>query len=350
MARHCPGHHVLGEEDIAPGSQASIAATEEALKKKGWLWVIDPIDGTTNFVHSLPASVVSIGVAFDGKCVIGVIFDPYRDELFSAKAGGPAFVNGVEIHVSKEDTLASSLVGLGVQMAPSDACKRVPTLRVVSALGEKGVRGIRDLGSAALHLAWVACGRISAWFQLDLHPWDLSAGAVIVKAAGGKVSELTEGGDYTLRTRNILASNGLVHKDLLACIKEAKGDRLEGATTAAAAPKPAADVPVPPEAHRTWDDDPSFGKECPSLSSLLYCQGDAVEVGKGEPVLVWFWAKFAKGNSRLPQSISHLVLGDYLNVCQVSDIHHDLGIKTVGISMDPEKVFCKLNPQSIHLQ
>ena len=149
-----PTHEFLGEEDVQPGSAASEQALE-ALIQKEWLWICDPIDGTTNFVHKRPASVVSVAAAYMGQVVVGVIYDPYRDELFSARSGQGAFLNGEPMHVSGEDSFAQALVGFGIGTKPT---VRLPMLRCVEEFSNQ-CRGIRVQGSAALELAWVAVGR-----------------------------------------------------------------------------------------------------------------------------------------------------------------------------------------------
>ena len=122
-----PSHDFLGEEDVAPGSEASTAALENVLnKKKSYLWIVDPIDGTTNFVHRRPASVVSIACAYEGKLIVGVIYDPYRDEMFSSKLGGGAYCNDKRMSVANESTMKEALIGYGIGTKSS---VRLPMLR-----------------------------------------------------------------------------------------------------------------------------------------------------------------------------------------------------------------------------
>ncbi|OQR86770.1 inositol monophosphatase [Achlya hypogyna] len=215
-----PTHRLLGEEDVAAGSAASRAAIE-AMDGAEWLWVVDPIDGTTNFVHARPASVVSIAVAFRGEVIVGVIYDPYRDELFSAHRGHGAYLNDVAIRVStKETSFEQALVGFGIGTKPS---VRLPMLDVIH-LFSNTCRGLRLQGAAALELAWTSCGRQTGFFELDLNSWDVAAGSLLVTEAGGTVTD-SVGAAFSLHTRHIVASNGLVHADLLRCIGEANATR-----------------------------------------------------------------------------------------------------------------------------
>ncbi|ETV99721.1 hypothetical protein H310_07781 [Aphanomyces invadans] len=216
-AKH-PTHRMLGEEDVDAGSDASKAAIQ-SMDGTQWLWVVDPIDGTTNFVHTRPASVVSIAVALEGVVVVGVIYDPYRDELFSALRGHGAYLNDVAIHVSQnEQTFSQALVGFGIGTKPS---VRLPMLDVI-ALFSRTCRGLRLQGAAALELAWTSCGRQTGFYELDLNSWDVAAGSLLVSEAGGHVSDST-GAPFTLHTRHIVVSNGqgTIHQDLLRCIADA---------------------------------------------------------------------------------------------------------------------------------
>ena len=196
-----PTHAFLGEEDVAPGSEASCAALEKAIGEE-WLWICDPIDGTTNFVHHRPASVVSIAAAYQGTVVVGVIYDPYRDECFTAKKGQGAHLNLKDMTISKEPSISEAIIGFGIG---TKASVRLPMLRCVSLFTEE-CRGIRLQGSAALELAWVSCGRQTAFYELDLNSWDVAAGILLVKEAGGRVVD-SEGKEVTLRSRHVVACN-----------------------------------------------------------------------------------------------------------------------------------------------
>ena len=213
-----PSHVILGEESIAPGREASKAAVV-AVSDAEWVWVIDPIDGTTNFVSGIPMSCVSIGVAHRGVVVVGVIYEPYRDELFSAVRGEGATLNGAAIHVAHVDGMRNALFGFGTHNNP-----RVGHAMIRAADGfVDTARGLRAFGSAAIALAYVSCGRLGAYFEIDLSSWDLAAGSLLVVEAGGKITD-TLGGEYTLKTRDILATCGsatAMHDEALLILKTA---------------------------------------------------------------------------------------------------------------------------------
>lgn len=154
ISKTFPRHDFLGEENVAPGSEASARALND-MRSKEWLWIVDPIDGTTNFVHHRPASVVSIACAHLGEVVVGVIYDPYRDELFTAQKGKGAFLNGQPVHVSQEASISEALVGFGLGTKDSVKGPMLDYAREVAAT----CRGLRLQGAAAIELAWTAAGR-----------------------------------------------------------------------------------------------------------------------------------------------------------------------------------------------
>jgi myo-inositol-1(or 4)-monophosphatase len=217
IADSFPDHGILGEESVDPGSKASAAAIERVLSQsKEWTWVIDPIDGTTNFVSGIPCSVVSIGVARKKAGVpsdasiasqwsvdVGVVYEPFRDELFTAIRGEGAFLNGAPISVSRETEMKGALFGYGLH---SQAHVQATMVKGVGAICSVA-RGGRNLGSAALHLAYVSCGRLTGFWELDLSSWDLAAGSLLVQEAGGIATD-TRGAPYSLLTRDMLATNG----------------------------------------------------------------------------------------------------------------------------------------------
>jgi len=205
VRRHFPTHSFLGEESVAPGTNASVAALKEVVASD-YLWVVDPIDGTTNFVHGLPACVVSIGVACKGEVLVGVVYDPCREELFSAIKGNGLTVNGEVATVDRSVSLKSSVLAWG---CPAHLVE--PMFFAAKALGSRA-RALRNFGSASLHMAWVASGRLSGFYQLDLHAWDVAAGALLVIEGGGTVTDWG-GLAYTLSTRDIAASNSAIHKE-----------------------------------------------------------------------------------------------------------------------------------------
>eukprot|EP00941_MAST-03F_sp_MAST-3F-sp1_P002880 g2880.t1 len=219
--RFFPTHDFLGEEDVEPGSVASAKAID-TMKTAANLWICDPIDGTTNFTHSVPCSVVSIGVAKQGMLVVGVIYDPYRDEMFSTYCGlGHILVNGKPAEACRRIPLENSLLAYGIKQ--NDEC-RIPTLRAVNEILTKA-HGLRNLGAAALHLAWTAAGRLNGFWQLDLCPWDLSAGVLLIHEAGGVISD-TRGVAYMLGTKDICVACSLeLHKAVLKILKSCKADR-----------------------------------------------------------------------------------------------------------------------------
>lgn len=212
-----PTHDFLGEEDVPAGKEASAAALDAKLKTdKDYLWIVDPIDGTSNFVHGMPLCMPSVACAYKGEVVVGVIFDPHRDELFTAMKGNGAQMNGKSINVGKQNTISDAIVAMG---SPPGEESLNMSLVGIKALMPK-VRTIRMLGSAALMLAWVANGRLTCYWEYDLSSWDIAAGALIIKEAGGQFTDL-EGTDFDIKNRKICASNGLVHQEILEVLNEA---------------------------------------------------------------------------------------------------------------------------------
>ncbi|AHV95510.1 inositol monophosphatase family protein [Paenibacillus sabinae] len=213
---HYPDHAILGEEGVVPGADAVTAALEEA-KENEFLWIVDPVDGTTNFVHGFPFYAVSIALAVRGELTVGVIYDPVRDEMFVAEKGKGAYVHGVKTAVSSETSLGDSLIALG--FPPDRQVAQPANLAALQNILPK-VRGIRAGGSAALHLAYVAAGRVSAYYEVGLSPWDCAAGVLLVKESGGQVTD-TQGNPYHIGTRHVVASNGHIHEDIVSSLKEA---------------------------------------------------------------------------------------------------------------------------------
>ncbi|MCS7464640.1 inositol monophosphatase [Paenibacillus doosanensis] len=204
---HFPQHSILGEEGVEPGPEASTKALQEA-KEAEYLWIVDPLDGTTNFVHGFPFFSVSIALAHKGEVIVGVVYDPIRDELFVAEKGKGAYVRGRRMRTSAEDKLSDSLIATGF---PADRDYALPiNLQGIQALTPK-VRNIRVAGSAALHLAYVAAGRLSGFWEIGLNAWDVAAGSLLIAESGGTVTD-TLGNPYSLEVRNVLASNGLIHQ------------------------------------------------------------------------------------------------------------------------------------------
>lgn len=213
---HFPDHAILGEEGVEPGAEAAARALQAAQEEE-YLWIIDPVDGTTNYVHGFPFYSVSIALAHRGEVIVGVIYDPSRDELFVAEKGKGAYVHGNPTYVSKESQLSESLLATGF---PVDSKVNLPlNMAELHALLPK-VRNVRAGGSAALHLAYVAAGRLSGYWEHGLSAWDIAAGALLVQESGGAVTD-TDGRPFDLSVRNIAATNGLIHQGLLDTLKEA---------------------------------------------------------------------------------------------------------------------------------
>lgn len=218
-----PSHEFLGEEDVGAGSSASADALEAALVKSesNILWICDPIDGTANFAVGLPISGVTLTVVYGGQAVAGVLYDPHRDEIFTAIRGHGGHVqlrNGDRrpLAVSSTSSAKSAIVNAG---CPADPNAFSCSIRGVSALNSE-TRGIRMMACSALTLAWLAAGRLDAHFGYDLSSWDLAAGALLIQEAGGRVTDI-DGSEYRLTTRSMLCSNGIVHDELLHILKEA---------------------------------------------------------------------------------------------------------------------------------
>jgi myo-inositol-1(or 4)-monophosphatase len=206
---HFPHHSFLGEEGVKPGPEASAKALREVSDAE-YLWIIDPLDGTTNFVHGFPFFAVSIALAHRGQVILGVIYDPLKDELFVAEKGKGAYLKGKRMNRSAEQSLADSLIATGF---PAHHDALAVNMTGIQALAPK-VRNIRVAGSAALHLAYVAAGRLSGFWEIGLNAWDMAAGVLLIEEAGGTISD-TLGRPYTLDVRNVVASNGIIHDQLL---------------------------------------------------------------------------------------------------------------------------------------
>jgi myo-inositol-1(or 4)-monophosphatase len=198
-----PEHGILAEEgtNIQNGS--------------GFTWIIDPLDGTTNYAHGYPCFSVSIALVRNGAPEVGVVFDPMRDELFTAQNGQGAFLNGRQIRVSGHDKLINSLLATGFPYDRRESEKNNLDYFHDLLMASQEVR--RD-GSAALDLCSVACGRFDGFWELKLKPWDTAAGSLIVREAGGMVNDFT-GGRSGLYDDEILASNGRIHEQMLEILR-----------------------------------------------------------------------------------------------------------------------------------
>lgn len=198
---------VAEERDGFSGALARRAALDAA----PYAWAVDPLDGTTNFVHGYPAFCVSIGLLARGRPVLGVVYSPYRDELFTGSVEDPARRNGAPISVSRPARLSEALVGTGFVFMEDERLDRV--LRILREVLRQS-HGVRRAGSAALDLCDLAAGRLDAFYETGLAPWDVVAGQAIVEAAGGRVSAF-DGGAHDVYGQNILASNGPLHQSML---------------------------------------------------------------------------------------------------------------------------------------
>ena len=193
-----PDHNIMGEEGTR---------TEQGSEYR---WYVDPLDGTTNFAHSYPVFCVSLGLEYRNERVAAVVFDPTRDEMFTAEKGGGAFLNGEPIRVSTVSNMAECLVATGF---PSHKRHKNPNIFFYHQITLK-THGVRRAGSAALDLCNVACGRFDGFWEFNLNPWDTAAGVLIVEEAGGRVTRF-DGQPFRIDSRETLASNGRVHEVLL---------------------------------------------------------------------------------------------------------------------------------------
>jgi myo-inositol-1(or 4)-monophosphatase len=207
-----PEHGVYGEE-----------GTRERMEGE-FRWYVDPLDGTTNFAHGFPQFCVSMGLErrpvpadpeADGTIVAGVIYDPMRDELYSAERGHGAWLNGKPMHVSRIPDLAESLVSTGF---PSRKRHDSPNIHFYQEFTLRS-HGVRRAGSAALDLAFIACGRLEAFWEFNLNPWDTAAGFLLVEEAGGLVTDFA-GEAFQLNSKEVLASNGLIHAEMVELFKD----------------------------------------------------------------------------------------------------------------------------------
>jgi myo-inositol-1(or 4)-monophosphatase len=203
IAERFPEHAVLAEE---LGGASAVPP--------GPCWVFDPIDGTTNYAHGLPIFCASLAFEVGGVAEIGAIYDPNRRELFTAERGGGAFLNGRPLRVSAAETLLDAVLVTGF---PYDVHQRVDEIVGLFGAFVGRARAVRRLGSAAIDLCYVAAGRMDGFWESDLKPWDIAAGALIVAEAGGRVTTMS-GEPFASRAGNILATNGRLHAQMLETI------------------------------------------------------------------------------------------------------------------------------------
>ncbi len=201
-----PHHGIYGEEGTREGMDSEFR------------WYVDPLDGTTNFAHGFPVFCVVLGCEHrppglaadqDGEIIAGVIYDPLRDEMFSAARGAGATLNGEPMRVSRTRTLDESLIATGF---PSKKRHNSPNVHFYQEFTLRS-HGVRRAGSAAIDLAYVACGRLDGYWEFQLNPWDTSAGYLLVEEAGGRITHF-DGSKFTLDSREILATNALIHPEM----------------------------------------------------------------------------------------------------------------------------------------
>lgn len=184
--------------------------------KKEYNWIIDPLDGTTNFVHGIPCYAVSIGLEHNGEILAGVVYEVAQNECFSAYKGGGAFLNEIKIAVSKRTILKDSLIATGF---PVNNFSRMEACLKSLEYFMRNTHGVRRIGSAASDLCYLACGRVDAFYEYNLNPWDVAAGIIIVQEAGGGVSDFSFGNNY-LFGKEIMASNSLLQMEFGNIIKK----------------------------------------------------------------------------------------------------------------------------------
>lgn len=200
-----PKHSILAEES---GDAVIIGGDNK------WKWVIDPLDGTTNFAHGYPCFCVTIALEHNGEIVIGATFDPTRNEMFSAEKGSGAFLNNREIRVSDAEKLSESLIVTGF---PYDFKQKENFAKHLNDFLLKS-RGVRRDGAAAIDMAYVACGRFDGFWEEGLNAWDVAAGKLFVEEAGGKVTYY-DGTPFSIYAPPICASNGLIHGEMLEVLR-----------------------------------------------------------------------------------------------------------------------------------
>jgi len=206
LTRARPGYGLLMEE--GGGTEGS---------DEHHRWIVDPLDGTTNFLHGIPHFAISIGLERDGEIVAGLVYEPTRDEMFWAEKGIGAYLNDRRLRVSGRRHLAEAVIGTGIPFGGrGDHSAYIGTLARVMA----ATSGVRRLGAAALDLAYVAAGRFDGFWEFGLFPWDLAAGLLLVREAGGFVSDLS-GGQTMMTSGDVLAANGHLHLPLAALLRDA---------------------------------------------------------------------------------------------------------------------------------
>lgn len=199
-----PDHSIVAEE------------SEEETRDKRFQWFVDPLDGTTNYIHAVPIYAVSVGLCREGKMVAGAVYDPVRDEMFHAVAEGGAFLNKERIHIAERDSLKGALVATGFPFRAHGRLREY--LRSLETFILQ-TAGIRRAGSASLDLCYTACGRYDGFWEMSLSSWDIAAGSLIVREAGGVVTDFL-GRDGYLKSGNVVVANRRIHSAMLEVIRQ----------------------------------------------------------------------------------------------------------------------------------
>jgi len=207
LAKARPGYGFIGEE----------GGTREGTDTSH-TWIVDPLDGTTNFLHGIPQFAISIGLAREGTIIAGVIYNPASDELYIAERGKGAFLNDQRLRVAARRDLAEAVFACGL---PHRGRGDLALFRSEFEVIQDKVAGLRRFGAAALDLAWVSAGRVDAYWERDISPWDIAAGLLLVREAGGFVTDV-DGNDTMMQTGSIVAGNETMHHELLKLLKGAK--------------------------------------------------------------------------------------------------------------------------------
>lgn len=198
-----PAHTIISEE------------VGELIKPSEYQWIIDPIDGTVNFAHGIPICCVSIGLMHNDLLLMGAVFNPMMDELFFAEKGKGATLNGIPIHVSAKSDFKTACLVTGFPYKWPDSTEH--PIRVFERIVLQGLP-VRRLGSAAIDLCWVACGRFDGFWEYNLNAWDVAAGYLVLQEAGGRITDF-DGKDYNVFEKETLATNGLIHEQMLRLIR-----------------------------------------------------------------------------------------------------------------------------------
>jgi len=205
-----------GLEEILPTAGFLVEENTVDNAHEEYTWIIDPLDGTTNFIHGLPVYAISIALQKSEETILGLVYDIRANECFYAGKGSRAFMNGNEIRVSASQSLKESLLATGFPFSNFDRLE--PYMNVLE-FAMKNTRGVRRYGSAAIDLAWVACGRFDAFWEYNLKPWDVAAGSFIMQQAGGQCSDFKGGKDF-LYGAEIVCGNPKVYEDLIKVIQK----------------------------------------------------------------------------------------------------------------------------------